>query len=104
MADLSFVSSDDAPSVFGTLAVDGVVLDLTTATGVNFQMRAIAKVLEDHGVNMVFNGHEHNYQRTLPLRALPGFAVWNRNKQSIVIDLKAQAGLELARSLLERPA
>jgi len=32
-------------------------------------MRKVAKILEDHGVNMVFNGHEHNYQRTLPLRA-----------------------------------
>lgn len=36
----------------------------------NFQMRRIAKLLEDHGVNVVFNGHEHNYQRTYPLRAL----------------------------------
>lgn len=36
----------------------------------NFQMRRIAKLLEDHGVNMVFNGHAHNYQRTHPLRAL----------------------------------
>ena len=35
----------------------------------NSQMRRVAKFLEDHGVNMVFNGHEHNYQRTLPLRA-----------------------------------
>jgi uncharacterized repeat protein (TIGR01451 family) len=33
------------------------------------QMRTIAKVLEDHGVNVVFNGHDHNYQRTRPLRA-----------------------------------
>jgi uncharacterized repeat protein (TIGR01451 family) len=39
------------------------------ATLLNSQMRAVAKILEDHGVNMVFNGHEHNYQRTLPLRA-----------------------------------
>jgi uncharacterized repeat protein (TIGR01451 family) len=39
------------------------------ATIVNNQMRAVAKVLEDHGVNMVFNGHEHNYQRTLPIRS-----------------------------------
>jgi hypothetical protein len=36
----------------------------------NNQMRRIAKFLEDHGVNVVFNGHEHNYQRTYPLRAL----------------------------------
>jgi hypothetical protein len=39
------------------------------ATIVNGQMRSIAKLLEDHGVNMVFNGHEHNYQRSLPIRA-----------------------------------
>src|SRR6266481_4864185 len=40
------------------------------ATVRNSQMRAVAKFLEDHGVNMVFNGHEHNYQRTYPIRAL----------------------------------
>jgi hypothetical protein len=39
------------------------------ATVRNNQMRAAAKFLEDHGVNMVFNGHEHNYQRTFPIRA-----------------------------------
>ena len=39
------------------------------ATIVNGQMRAVAKLLEDHGVNMVFNGHEHNYQRSLPIRS-----------------------------------
>lgn len=39
------------------------------ATIVNNQMRAVAQVLEDHGVNMVFNGHEHNYQRSLPIRS-----------------------------------
>ena len=39
------------------------------ATLVNNQMRQIAKLLEDHGVNMVFNGHDHNYQRSLPIRA-----------------------------------
>jgi hypothetical protein len=44
------------------------------ATLRNSQMRAVAKVLEDHGVNLVFNGHEHNYQRTRPLRALPTVA------------------------------
>jgi hypothetical protein len=44
------------------------------ATVRNNQMRAIVKVLEDHGVNIVFNGHEHNYQRTQPLRALDGVA------------------------------
>ena len=38
------------------------------------QMRRIAKLLEDRGVNLVYNGHEHNYQRTLPLRALPRVA------------------------------
>lgn len=44
------------------------------ATVRNFQMRGVAKFLEDHGVNLVFNGHEHNYQRTLPLRAEAGVA------------------------------
>ena len=46
----------------------------SNATLRNFQMRRIAKLLEDHGVNMVFNGHAHNYQRTYPLRALAGVA------------------------------
>jgi uncharacterized repeat protein (TIGR01451 family) len=39
------------------------------ATIVNNQMRAVAKLLEDHGVNLVFNGHDHNYQRSLPIRS-----------------------------------
>ena len=39
------------------------------ATLVNNQMRTVAKLLEDHGVNIVFNGHDHNYQRSLPIRA-----------------------------------
>jgi hypothetical protein len=43
------------------------------ATLANNQMRAVAKLLEDHGVNVVFNGHEHNYQRTLPIRATDQF-------------------------------
>ena len=40
------------------------------ATISNDQMRTIGVFLQDHGVNIVFNGHEHNYQRTLPIRAL----------------------------------
>jgi hypothetical protein len=40
------------------------------ATVSNDQMRTIGQFLQDHGVNMVFNGHEHNYQRTLPIRTL----------------------------------
>jgi len=40
----------------------------------NNQMRRIVKVLEDHGVNLVYNGHEHNYQRSHPLRALESVA------------------------------
>jgi hypothetical protein len=40
------------------------------ATISNDQMRRTARFLEDHGVNMVFNGHEHNYQRSLPIRTL----------------------------------
>jgi hypothetical protein len=46
----------------------------SNATVRNFQMRHVAKLLEDHGVNVVFNGHAHNYQRTHPLRALAGVA------------------------------
>ena len=45
------------------------------ATVRNSQMRAVAKFLEDHGVNMVFNGHEHNYQRTYPIRSLNAAAM-----------------------------
>jgi len=39
------------------------------ATIANGQMRAVAQLLEDHGVNIVFAGHEHNYQRSLPIRS-----------------------------------
>jgi hypothetical protein len=39
VADLSFVAGDDQPSIFGTLAVNGTVLDLTSASEVRFQMR-----------------------------------------------------------------
>jgi predicted deacylase len=38
MSDLTFVAADTAPSVFGVLRVNGVVLNLTGAT-VKFQMR-----------------------------------------------------------------
>jgi len=40
------------------------------ATISNDQMRTIGRFLQDHGVNLVFNGHEHNYQRSRPIRAL----------------------------------
>src|SRR5260370_2529905 len=33
-------------------------------------MRPAATFLEDHGVNVVFNGHETNYQRTYPMSAM----------------------------------
>ncbi len=36
------------------------------------RMRAIADVLENAGVDLVFNGHVHNYQRTYPLRYRTG--------------------------------
>jgi hypothetical protein len=45
------------------------------ATILNSQMRAVKQLLEDHGVNIVFNGHDHNYQRSLPIRATAGTAV-----------------------------
>lgn len=38
-ADLTFVASDDQPAIFGTLTVNGVVLNLTTADTVYFEMR-----------------------------------------------------------------
>jgi len=40
MSDLTFVAGDDAPAIYGTLAIDGVVIDLTGAT-VKFQMRPV---------------------------------------------------------------
>ncbi len=54
----------------------------------NNQMRHIAKLLEDRGVNLVYNGHEHNYQRTLPLRALPRVAETptTQAKPAVAID------------------
>jgi hypothetical protein len=35
------------------------------------QMRVLAPIFEKHGVNFVLGGHEHNYQRTVPLRFTP---------------------------------
>jgi hypothetical protein len=34
-------------------------------------MRALAPLLEKHSVDMCFHGHEHTYQRTMPLRFAP---------------------------------
>ena len=34
-------------------------------------MRALSPLLEEHGVDLVLNGHEHVYQRTRPLRFSP---------------------------------
>jgi hypothetical protein len=54
----------------------------------NFEMRRVAKFLEDHGVNVVFNGHEHNYQRTYPLRAVGnvGAAPTTSGPAAVAID------------------
>lgn len=60
------------------------------ATLRNFQLRAVAKILEDHGVNLVFNGHEHNYQRTLPLRMLPGFADAPSSQLAPVVEIDSK--------------
>jgi uncharacterized repeat protein (TIGR01451 family) len=57
------------------------------ATLRNDQMRTVAKFLEDHGVNMVFNGHEHNYQRTLPLRSLAGVTQAPTDTGSAAVDI-----------------
>jgi hypothetical protein len=35
-------------------------------------MRVLSPVFEQHGVSIVLSGHEHNYQRTRPLRFAPG--------------------------------
>jgi uncharacterized repeat protein (TIGR01451 family) len=56
------------------------------ATVRNSQMRAAAKFLEDHGVNMVFNGHEHNYQRTYPIRSLNAAATPTPGSPLVNID------------------
>lgn len=40
MSDLVFVQGDSAPSIFGTLTIQGVPVNLTGALGVKFQMRA----------------------------------------------------------------
>jgi hypothetical protein len=34
-------------------------------------MRVLAPIFERHGVDLVFHGHEHNYQRTRPFRFAP---------------------------------
>jgi hypothetical protein len=34
-------------------------------------MRVLAPLFERHGVSIVFHGHEHNYQRTRPIRFAP---------------------------------
>jgi Calcineurin-like phosphoesterase/Purple acid Phosphatase, N-terminal domain/Domain of unknown function DUF11 len=57
------------------------------ATVKNSQMRGVAKFLEDHGVNLVFNGHEHNYQRTFPLRAEAAVAVAPNPAGSPAVDI-----------------
>ncbi len=36
------------------------------------QMRVLSPLLEKHKVDFVLSGHEHNYQRTMPLRFAPG--------------------------------
>jgi hypothetical protein len=54
------------------------------ATISNDQMRTTAQFLQDHGVNLVFNGHEHNYQRTLPIRARQNVAEAPQPGESLV--------------------
>jgi hypothetical protein len=60
------------------------------ATLRNDQMRRVAKLLEDHGVNIVFNGHEHNYQRTLPIRALDGVVQAPAKPAPPAVDIDTQ--------------
>lgn len=60
---------DSSPQTWKVVVFHQPAFSSGNATVKNSQMRGVAKFLEDHGVNLVFNGHEHNYQRTLPLRA-----------------------------------
>jgi predicted phosphodiesterase len=36
------------------------------------QMRVLSPIFEKYGVDLALSGHEHNYQRTKPLRFVPG--------------------------------
>lgn len=51
MSDLTFTAGDTAPTIYGTLTLaDGTAMDLTTASGVKFQMRPLgsgAYVVDD---------------------------------------------------------
>lgn len=42
-------------------------------------MRVLSPIFERHGVTMVLSGHEHNYQRTVPLKFAPGDLKGARN-------------------------
>jgi len=57
------------------------------ATLRNNQMRQITQVLQDHGVNLVYNGHEHNYQRTRPLRATASAALAPSSSLPVAVDM-----------------
>ena len=35
------------------------------------QMRALCPLFEKHGVDIILNGHEHTYQRTMPIKFTP---------------------------------
>jgi len=52
------------------------------------QMRLISDILEHRGVDVVFNGHVHNYQRTYPLRFLarPALDRTFRSAPSYVVE------------------
>ena len=46
------------------------------------QMRVLTPLFEKHRVNFVLSGHEHNYQRTQPLRFVPRDTTKARNLHS----------------------
>lgn len=62
--------------------------------------RTLVPVLEAAGVDMVFNGHDHNYQRTLPLRG--GQVV--EPGQGIVYVVTGAGGATLYEARTPRPA
>jgi hypothetical protein len=62
---------DASPQIWKVVVFHQPIFSSGNSTVSNDQMRTIGTFLQDHGANFIFNGHEHNYQRSHPLRALP---------------------------------
>ena len=59
-------------------------------------MRVLAPIFEKHGVNIVLSGHEHNYQRTRPIRFTPGDTTKAHNLHSKDRVVSGEIKLDLA--------